>query len=295
MRGFSVGGRTRGEATPPPLWQSLILQLEYMAASWFLIALGLAAVYMVSMQRYQTEVSYRHLLLLLRSWFPDAAAQFPYKGIALLSIKVTGLVAGISVILGLLLQTLAAIRNIYALVGFGGQLLLFIMPISLLTAGILFWSPLHVPYWFGLCMTAVPSLALVPRFFSDISNWIPEWFGFGKQPDVTCTSRPNWVHERAKKEPLSSSRRAGNPGPDSSAGKTSASTPDDLSRRYGQILGLKGKVTSDEIRQRYLHLMAEYHPDKVNHLGPKLKALAEDESKKITEAYEYFRRTYKLD
>ena len=34
--------------------------------------------------------------------------------------------------------------------------------------------------------------------------------------------------------------------------------------------------------------MMEYHPDRVAALGPKLRELAESESKKINAAYEYF-------
>ena len=36
--------------------------------------------------------------------------------------------------------------------------------------------------------------------------------------------------------------------------------------------------------------MKEYHPDKVDNMGEKLKDLAEKESKMINEAYEYFKK-----
>jgi hypothetical protein len=61
---------------------------------------------------------------------------------------------------------------------------------------------------------------------------------------------------------------------------------------YGNILGLRGHVTPDDVRKRYRHLVAQYHPDKVNHLGPKLRELAEKEMKELNEAFEFFKRRY---
>jgi preprotein translocase subunit Sec63 len=62
--------------------------------------------------------------------------------------------------------------------------------------------------------------------------------------------------------------------------------------RYGTILGLKGRVTMSDVKMRYRELVSQYHPDKVNHLGEKLKQVAELEMKDINEAYEYFKRKY---
>ena len=61
---------------------------------------------------------------------------------------------------------------------------------------------------------------------------------------------------------------------------------------YGRILGLQGRVTWTDVRSRYRELVVQYHPDKVNHLGPKLRAVAEHEMKEINEAFEYFKRLY---
>lgn len=58
---------------------------------------------------------------------------------------------------------------------------------------------------------------------------------------------------------------------------------------YGQVLGLNGKVTFSDIKRKYRELVAQYHPDKVNHLGPKLRKVAEDEIKEINEAFHFFR------
>ena len=61
---------------------------------------------------------------------------------------------------------------------------------------------------------------------------------------------------------------------------------------YGRVLGLNGQVTFNDIRRRYRELVAQYHPDKVSHLGPKLKEVAEKEMKEINEAYQFFKQRY---
>lgn len=61
---------------------------------------------------------------------------------------------------------------------------------------------------------------------------------------------------------------------------------------YGRILGLHGRVTWPDVRARYRELVVQYHPDKVNHLGPKLRAVAEQEMKEINEAFDHFKRRY---
>ena len=63
---------------------------------------------------------------------------------------------------------------------------------------------------------------------------------------------------------------------------------------YGSVLGLSHNYTLDDIRSGYLKLAAQYHPDKVDHLGPKLKSVAEQEMKQINEAYLFFRNKYKF-
>ncbi len=65
-------------------------------------------------------------------------------------------------------------------------------------------------------------------------------------------------------------------------------------KEYARILGLAGRVSRDEIRKAYRGLVGQYHPDKVSHLGPRLREVADQEIKKINEAYEYFRKKYDL-
>ncbi len=71
---------------------------------------------------------------------------------------------------------------------------------------------------------------------------------------------------------------------------------DDKSRReyYAEILGLTGQrdFNVHDVKRVYKHLAVQYHPDKVAHLGPKLREVAEKEMKKINEAYAFFREAY---
>jgi len=52
------------------------------------------------------------------------------------------------------------------------------------------------------------------------------------------------------------------------------------------VLGLKRGASSKEIKQAYLRLANQYHPDKVLHLGEEFKNLAEIRFKEIQGAYQ---------
>lgn len=70
--------------------------------------------------------------------------------------------------------------------------------------------------------------------------------------------------------------------------------PVNLERLHGETLGLKGRITPEQVRQAYKQRVREYHPDQVARLGVKLRVLAEEETKRINEAYAYFRKRYGL-
>ena len=55
-----------------------------------------------------------------------------------------------------------------------------------------------------------------------------------------------------------------------------------------KVLGIHGEVTLDVVKQRWRVLSQQYHPDKVQHLGPKLRELAEKEMKHINAARDFF-------
>ncbi len=71
-------------------------------------------------------------------------------------------------------------------------------------------------------------------------------------------------------------------------------TDDEKRQYYGSLFGLSGKVTKSQIRSRYLESVALYHPDKVQHLGPELKQLAEEKTKEINAAYDWLSAKYEI-
>lgn len=68
--------------------------------------------------------------------------------------------------------------------------------------------------------------------------------------------------------------------------------PVNLDRLHSETLGLTGEADPDAVRQAYKARVREYHPDQVARLGIKLRVLAEEETKRINEAYAYFRKRY---
>ena len=66
-------------------------------------------------------------------------------------------------------------------------------------------------------------------------------------------------------------------------------------RQYRKILDLQGEITPERIKEQYRKCAAKYHPDQVEHLGPKLKKVAEQEMKDINKAYAYFKKKYDIN
>jgi hypothetical protein len=61
-----------------------------------------------------------------------------------------------------------------------------------------------------------------------------------------------------------------------------------------KVLSLPRVFTKEELETSHRRLAAQYHPDKVNHLGPRLKETAAQEMKKINEAYAFLKSRYNL-
>jgi DnaJ like chaperone protein len=61
---------------------------------------------------------------------------------------------------------------------------------------------------------------------------------------------------------------------------------------YATVLGLTEDYTPEELKKAYRRLASQYHPDKVAHLGTKLQQVAEQEMKRINEAYEFLKEKY---
>lgn len=57
-----------------------------------------------------------------------------------------------------------------------------------------------------------------------------------------------------------------------------------------KVLGIESSATDEEVRKAYRRLAMKYHPDRVETLGDEIKRNAENQFKKINEAYETIRR-----
>lgn len=68
--------------------------------------------------------------------------------------------------------------------------------------------------------------------------------------------------------------------------RNSAAGPHEASaKRWHDTLEVPDTATAEQIRDAYKHLVAKYHPDKVDTLGRELKDLAERKTQEITLAY----------
>jgi DnaJ-domain-containing protein 1 len=90
------------------------------------------------------------------------------------------------------------------------------------------------------------------------------------------------------------SQNGNHAGQEKTSGRPAPSAQEGKEREYGTLLGLKGVVSKQDVRRKYLEAIAKYHPDKVNHLAPEFQAMAEEKTKALTEAYQYFRAKYGL-
>lgn len=114
-----------------------------------------------------------------------------------------------------------------------------------------------------------------------------------------CEAKLKEIHSRRKREQQQQThrqksrqqyqdRKSGQHNHTSDAGQNGT----DPERRYGLVLALNGKVSMDDVKHRYRELSHQYHPDLVQHLGPKLREVAEQEMKAINEAYQFFKAKY---
>ena len=77
-----------------------------------------------------------------------------------------------------------------------------------------------------------------------------------------------------------------------SEARSSTPSPDAEEIAHWQVLGLSRRVTLEELKKQHRARIKAYHPDKVAALGPKLRELAEEETKKINAAYEFLCTRY---
>ena len=61
-----------------------------------------------------------------------------------------------------------------------------------------------------------------------------------------------------------------------------------------KVLGIDSSATDEEVKKAYRRLAMKYHPDRVETLGDDIKRNAEEQFKKINEAYETIRRAREI-
>lgn len=59
---------------------------------------------------------------------------------------------------------------------------------------------------------------------------------------------------------------------------------------YATILELADEITPEEVKKAYKRQLMRYHPDRVQHLGHEFSELADQKTKLINEAYDFFRQ-----
>ena len=75
---------------------------------------------------------------------------------------------------------------------------------------------------------------------------------------------------------------------------SATATEEEKNAYYGKLIGLMGQVTKEQIRSKYIGLISLYHPDRVQHLAPEFRELAEMKSKEINAAYDWLRTKYHI-
>lgn len=70
---------------------------------------------------------------------------------------------------------------------------------------------------------------------------------------------------------------------------TGKPAPSPLAQAYA-TLGLTSAATADQVRSAFRERAKEYHPDKVAHMAPEFREIAERKMKEINEAYDRIRK-----
>lgn len=123
-------------------------------------------------------------------------------------------------------------------------------------------------------------------YYYSIQRYLDQWFGKAEEKSGQQTKeRRQHAHTRAKEK----QRKRDEQSQQQSKNHTENQKHKD-ERYFETILGLKPDKSSDDIKNHYRELVMQYHPDRVTHLGPKLREVAEQEMKEINEAYDFFRK-----
>ncbi len=88
------------------------------------------------------------------------------------------------------------------------------------------------------------------------------------------------------------SYRSSSGGGNTSSSGTGGKFVDPLDKYYGDILGLNGDYSKENIKKKYRERMKENHPDAKSGSDSKAGERAEEASKRINSAYAYFKKRY---
>lgn len=124
---------------------------------------------------------------------------------------------------------------------------------------------------------------------------IPDWIiGAGWIDDIAVFGFALWLMSRFKKGSGAYSTygkykqyaNTGNSSGYSGSNQGRQQKPEAESSDPYTILGINRNATKEEIKKAYKKLAAQYHPDKVQHLGPEFRELAHEKFTAINNAYE---------
>ena len=102
-------------------------------------------------------------------------------------------------------------------------------------------------------------------------------FGPGWLDDLAVLGLMWWWNGKRKKA------GSGSPG---GGGRRFRSAPNGTEESPYDVLGVSQGASREEIKSAYKRLVAQYHPDKVQHLGPEFQKLAHEKFVAVQEAYE---------
>lgn len=66
----------------------------------------------------------------------------------------------------------------------------------------------------------------------------------------------------------------------------------DLEKKYSKILKLNGGESIKEVEISYRSLVKKYHPDKVSSMGEEIIKTAEEKTKELNDAYDFFKKKF---
>lgn len=197
------------------------------------------------------------------------------------SFQITVIALVVCLLAGACARLLYFTRLVYRLVGWVGKGIFFGIPCLRLTAWMSQqWFPQLNPME-GCTLGIIPTAFLLPVCIDYTERSMPELL-----PLLTGLCSALHINSAfgTKAASTNSEQSCGRGCKDSRMGS------DCGEQHHLEVLGLDASFTLFDLRTRYHELAQQYHPDKVQNLGPKLRITAEQEMKRINEAYHYLNR-----